>query len=103
MSATATYVACLTPPGTGAIATIGVRGPAAFRMVDSLIVAGHPSLALQASIRALKPEAQAKEAPLASAENTFRHARLGEDLGEHAVITAIQTNGVQEVEIHCHG
>jgi tRNA modification GTPase len=75
-----TKIACLTPPGAGAIATLAIRGPEAWSVVRSLF---RPNLVLQPS------------------PGTLLFGRLGEE-GQAAdqVVLAVKSDGL---EIHCHG
>jgi tRNA modification GTPase len=80
-----TRLACLTPPGTGAIATLALRGPAAWTVVRKL------------AQRELPPE------PVAG---RFWLVRLG-DTGRGAaddVVLAVQRGGPEPwLELHTHG
>jgi tRNA modification GTPase len=77
-------VACLTPPGTGAIATIGVFGPDAWQMVVPLL---------------RPPLDPAKLGP-----QSYRLARFGDgELIDTVVITLDWHGTTSRVELHCHG
>jgi tRNA modification GTPase len=78
-----TYVACLTPPGAAAIATVGLYGPDAWRLVQPLFRPRHP----QSAIR--KPH--------------FLLGRLGDDFADEVVLTVDEEQPTPRVEIHCHG
>jgi tRNA modification GTPase len=80
-----TYVACLTPPGAAAIATLAVRGPRAWEAVRALFRprSGSPPVNLE--------------------PGRFALGRLGQDLADEVVITLKQREPVPWVEVHCHG
>jgi tRNA modification GTPase len=85
---TRTVAACLTPPGTAAIATLAVRGPRAWDLVREL---------WRADPRA------ARELP---AEPTLQQpvlGRLGDEAADEVVIAVKETDPVPLVEIHSHG
>ena len=77
-------VACLTPPGTGAIAVLAVRGPQALEIVQAHFQAskvhGGTSLARQ-----------------------FMLGRFGDEAKDEVVLVVKQTEPVPLVELHCHG
>ncbi|HEV3448723.1 MAG TPA: GTPase [Gemmataceae bacterium] len=81
----ATYLAHLTPPGAAAIATLALRGPAAWSMVGQL------------AQRSLPPEPEV---------GRFRLTRLG-DAAQGAVDEVIlavkQSEPEPWLELHCHG
>jgi tRNA modification GTPase len=78
----ATYAACLTPPGSGAIATIAVSGPDAIPIVSQLFHANQP----------LAPET-----------STIRFGKFGEQTFDEVVVRVRRTDPVPCVELHCHG
>src|SRR5260370_40637 len=78
----ATIVACLTPPGRGAIATLGLAGPAAWPALRSLF---HPR-----SPTPLPEEAR---------EGGFWLGRCGGDVADEVVLAVRRS----WLEIHCHG
>lgn len=83
-----TRVAVLTPPGTGAIATLAVRGPHAWEKVRALF----------------RPRGQTGTALPAEAETgRFWLGRLGADGSDEVVIAVKRTTPAPWVEIHCHG
>jgi tRNA modification GTPase len=88
MSDTApTLIACLTPPGKGAIATLAVRGPAAWDITRSLF-------------RPLRAKVTLPEQPPAG---KFWFGQLGEDARDEVVL-AVQRAGPEPwLELHCHG
>jgi tRNA modification GTPase len=82
---TATFLACLTPPGTAAIATFALRGPAAWTLVRSLAQRDLP----------LEPEA-----------GRFWLTGLGDaSRGEvDEVVVIVKRAGPEPwLELHCHG
>jgi tRNA modification GTPase len=82
-----TYVACLTPPGTAAIATLALRGPDAWNVVRELF---HP---------------QSPRHPL-PAEHETGHiwlGRLDAEVADEVVLTVKRTAPVPWVELHSHG
>jgi tRNA modification GTPase len=82
---TATYLACLTPPGTGAIAVLGLRGPSAWELVRQL------------AQRDLPPWLQ---------PGRFWLTRLGDGArgGAGDVVVAVKELVPQPwLELHCHG
>jgi tRNA modification GTPase len=82
---TATYVACLTPPGRGAIATLAVRGPEAWDVTRNLF---RPvSLYL----------------PDEPQPHSFWFGRLGGELADEVVVSVQRGGQVPWIDIHCHG
>jgi len=79
-----TLFACLTPPGVGAIATIGLRGPRAWTVLRDLW--------------------QGKS-PLPERPSTERVwlGRLGDEVADEAVIAVMALEPVPQVEVHSHG
>jgi tRNA modification GTPase len=85
----ATYAACLTPPGTGAIAVLAVRGPAAWDIVRKRFA--------PVSQRPLPAEVPEPSGP-------FWLGRLGDPAaGADEVVLSVQRREPPGVEIHCHG
>jgi tRNA modification GTPase len=87
-----TYAACLTPAGTGAIATLGLHGPRAWALIRKLFIpTGAPG----------------RQLPAEPTQDRFWYGRLGEDpLGPTAddVVVGVRSSGRgSRVEIHCHG
>jgi tRNA modification GTPase len=76
-----TLVACLTPPGKAAIATIGVRGPSAWAITRQLFMPRKGELPEEPTV------------------GQYWYGRLG---GEHAD-EVILTAKADSVEMHCHG
>lgn len=86
MSGEPVYVACLTPPGAAAIATVGLFGKNAWSMV-----APH-----------FRPRGEQK--PSATDAERFLLGRLGEaDTADEVVVTIDDAADRQRVAIHCHG
>jgi tRNA modification GTPase len=79
-----TLVACLTPPGVGAIATLGLRGPRAWAVVR-------------------EPFRPAGNRPFEPVPGRFSPGRLGGDLADEVVVTVLALEPVPSVEVHCHG
>jgi tRNA modification GTPase len=77
------WIACLTPPGQAAIATLAVHGPQAWQIVRPLF----------------RPQSGASlpENPLSG---RFWLGRLGSDVADEVVLTVNSSNSV---ELHCHG
>ena len=92
MSPSETFAACLTPAGAAAIATVAVRGPAAWEVVRRLF---RP---YTAASPLLPPQPQPRRTWL---------GRLGEApaaaAADEVVIAAKRIFPVPWVEIHCHG
>ena len=85
---TATWVACLTPPGASAIATIALRGPRAWEIARALFKPLTPT-------GAPLPE----QAP----PGRFRLGRLGIDLADEVVLAVKRGGTAPWIEIHAHG
>jgi len=78
-----TFVACLTPPGTAALATLTISGPAAWTIVRAVF----------------EPTLPAEPQP-----GKFWLGRIGNELGRDEVVLAVKANApCLSVEIHCHG
>ena len=92
----ATYLACLTPAGTGAIAALALCGPDAWTLIRQLFTPG-----------ALQPgEKRSPQLPLAPERGRLWLGRLGEDSrgGADQVVLAVnRTSPTPWLEIHCHG
>jgi tRNA modification GTPase len=84
-------VACLTPPGTGAIATLAVEGPVAWTIATELF----------------RPLAQQTPWPPAQASpGQFWLGRLGDPrdgVADEVVLAVTRPEPSPRVEIHCHG
>ncbi|OAI47848.1 hypothetical protein AYO44_08690 [Planctomycetaceae bacterium SCGC AG-212-F19] len=84
MNSSSTYAACLTPPGSGAIATIAVRGPAALGVIEQLFRTPggfHPPLA----------------------NSSLHLGKFGDEAQDEVVLSVRRTEPVPWVELHCHG
>jgi tRNA modification GTPase len=79
-----TYVACLTPPGAAAIATLGLYGPRAWAAVREQFRPARPG---------------GRDLPEAPTTDRFWLGRLGTDMADEVVIAAREP----VVEVHCHG
>lgn len=84
----ATIVACLTPPGAAALATLGVRGPDAWKVCRSLFAPRSGSL---------------PEVAEAMSAGQFWLGRFGEELKDEVVLALRRPQPVPWVELHCHG
>jgi tRNA modification GTPase len=80
-----TYIACLTPPGKAAVASLAVRGPLAAGATRALFRPRHGTLPaeLQAGQRWL--------------------GQIGGDVGDTVVLAVKQGSPNVSLEIHCHG
>ena len=83
-----TFVACLTPPGTAALATLGLHGPDAWAVCRALFTPRSGEL----------PESAAEVKP-----GRFWLGRLGEEMKDEAVLALRRAEPVPWVELHCHG
>jgi tRNA modification GTPase len=87
---TPTHVACLTPAGIGAIATLALRGPRAWDVVRELFV---------------RPGA--KPLPEQAEVGCVWLGRIGETSGaktaDDVVLTVKRTSPLPWLELHCHG
>ncbi len=83
-----THVACLTPPGVGAIASLGLHGPRAWQVVRELF--------------RLYSASQA-ELPSEPEIGRFWLGRLGHELADQVVLIVKETQPVASLEVHCHG
>src|SRR5579862_8731500 len=85
MQMTRTIVACLTPPGSAAIATLALRGPLAWTLVREL---AHPAL------------------PLLPQHGRFWLRRLGgtgPGEADEVVVAVKHLTPLPWLELHCHG
>src|SRR5438270_8007502 len=83
-----TFVACLTPPGTAALATLGLHGPDAWAVCRALFTPRSGELPESAA------DVKAGE---------FWLGRLGEEMKDEAVLALRRAEPVPWVELHCHG
>src|SRR4051812_21115334 len=79
-----TLIACLTPPGKGAVATLAIRGPLAWAATRELFQANKPL----------------PETP--DANRTWL-GRLGEEARDQVVLAVKQAEPAVWLELHCHG
>jgi tRNA modification GTPase len=86
MTEASTYVACLTPPGAGAIAVLAVDGPHAWEVVRPLF----------------RTRAGA-DAPADAPSDCILLGRLGGDFADEVVLTIKHIGPSQRLELHCHG
>ncbi len=92
---TATYLACLTPAGTGAIATLALRGRDAWSLVRDLFNPGNT-----------RSSARSAELPPVPEQGRLWLGHLGEESrgGSDQVVLAVKrTLPTPWLEIHCHG
>src|SRR6266542_2331245 len=80
-----TILACLTPPGKAAIATLAVRGPQAWEMVRQLF------------------EPRKGELPGDPAEQRFWYGKLGAEHADETILAVKAGLPTPSVELHCHG
>lgn len=80
-----TWVACLTPPGAGAIATLGLGGPGAWEVTRKLF----------------RPLSSAQLLPDKPEPGRVRLGRMGEGAADQVVLAV--RGAEPRVEIHCHG
>src|SRR5947208_3573596 len=91
-----TFVACLTPPGTAALATLGLHGPDAWAVCRALFTPRSGEL----------PESAAAVVGARSGDRAptqFWLGRLGEEMKDEAVLALRRAEPVPWVELHCHG
>jgi tRNA modification GTPase len=81
-----TLVACLTPPGQAAIATLAVDGPHAWE-----------------AVRPLFRTRSGAELPVEALAGRILLGRLGLDVADDVVLTVKRAGPSQRLELHCHG
>src|SRR5438309_1545756 len=81
-----TFAACLTPSGTGAIAALAIRGPAAW----------------QVSCALFQPRS-GKPLPSEPVGGCIWLGRFGETARDESVLVVKRGHPVPAVELHCHG
>src|SRR5271165_3324094 len=81
-----TYVACLTPPGQGAVATVAVDGPRAWD-----------------AVRPLFRTRSGAEPPTAPLQGRFLLGRVGGVVADEVVLAIRRMGPSQRLELHCHG
>jgi tRNA modification GTPase len=82
----ATWIACLTPPGQAALATLGLHGPRAWEALRELF---H-----------LRSGAELPAAPVAG---RFWLGRLGDEVADEVVVAVKRVEPVPSLEVHGHG
>jgi tRNA modification GTPase len=89
------FIACLTPPGRGAIATLGLCGPRAWPVVRELF---H-------SLRSPPNSDATSPLPIDPVPGHFWLGRLGppESSGDQVVLAMRRTTPHTWLELHCHG
>jgi tRNA modification GTPase len=86
----ATYLACLTPAGKGAVATLALRGPQAWKVACALF----------------QPASASHPLPAEPKPGRFWLGRLGETgrgAQDEVVLAVIRTGPPPWLEVHCHG
>jgi tRNA modification GTPase len=81
-----TWIACLTPPGQAALATLGLHGPCAWEAVRQVF--------------RLRSGSELLAAPVAG---RFWLGRLGEEVADEVVVAVKRAEPVPSLEIHGHG
>ncbi|MFL5243555.1 MAG: GTPase [Gemmataceae bacterium] len=81
-----TSIACLTPPGSAALATLALYGPDAWRIVRT----------------SFQPRGKG-QLPEQSFPGKFWLGKLGAGPGDEVVVALKQLEPVPYIEIHCHG
>jgi tRNA modification GTPase len=81
-----TRVACLTPPGRGAIATVGLHGPRAWE-----------------AVRPFFRTRGGAELPAEPQPGRFWLGRLGAEVADEVVLAVKRVEPVPWLEAHCHG
>jgi tRNA modification GTPase len=82
MERSPTTIACLTPPGRGAIAVLAVRGPRAWDATRALF---------------------SRPLPETPPPGRFWFGRLGEELRDEVVLAVKRTGAAPWLEVQCHG
>jgi tRNA modification GTPase len=80
------WIACLTPPGQSALATLGLYGPRAWE-----------------ALRKLFRRRSGAELPEEPASGRFWLGRIGGELADEVVVAVKQTEPVPWLEVHGHG
>lgn len=94
MPAERTVMSCLTPPGKGAIAVIGVRGPAAWPATRTLF---------ERFVSRNKGAAATASLPETPTPGRFGLGRIGTESRDEAVLFVRQAAPTVALEVHCHG
>jgi len=83
-----TVVSCLTPAGTGAIATLAIRGPAAWEVIRRLFL----------------PRGQNRRSlPVVPVRGRRWVGRMGGEAGDEVVLAVREWQPLPWIEVHCHG
>jgi tRNA modification GTPase len=85
-SETPTWIACLTPPGQSALATLGIYGPRAWGAVRKLF--------------RRRSDSELAEEP---ASGRFWLGRIGDEVADEVVVAVKQSEPVPWLEVHGHG
>jgi tRNA modification GTPase len=83
---TPTWIACLTPPGQAALATLGLHGPRAWEAVRQVFRLRSGS-----------------ELPVTPNAGRFWLGRLGDEVTDEVVVAVTRTEPVPSLEVHGHG
>jgi tRNA modification GTPase len=101
-----TYAACLTPPGTAAIAVLAIRGAQAWDIVGDLFQprtaqasGGRKPPVERDDNRGLTPPARQLQLQV----GRFWLGRFGEDVADEVVLSVHQIEPAPWLELHCHG
>jgi tRNA modification GTPase len=81
-----TWIACLTPPGQAALATLGLHGPRALEAVRKVF--------------RLRSGGELPATPIAG---RFSLGRMGEEVADEVVVSVKRAEPVPSLEIHGHG
>ncbi len=92
-----TLIACLTPPGRGAIATLAVRGPRAWEITRTLFQPAPPRRTRGATA------AHATTLPDAAPVGRFWFGQLGAELRDEVILAVKGGGEFPSVEVQCHG
>jgi tRNA modification GTPase len=98
MDVAATYIACLTPPGRGAIAVLAVRGPRAWDVSRELFQPAPPRRA-----RGKAESSALVTLPQTPPLGRFWFGRLGAELRDEVVLAVKHGGALPWVEVQCHG
>ncbi|MGH7750979.1 MAG: hypothetical protein ACREQ5_40365, partial [Candidatus Dormibacteria bacterium] len=83
---TPTWIACLTPPGQAALATLGLRGPRAWEV-----------------LRAVFRPRTGGELPSAPVAGRFWLGQLGDEVADEVVVAVKRAEPTPWLEVHGHG
>jgi tRNA modification GTPase len=81
-----TWIACLTPPGRGALATLALHGPRAWEVARDLFHRG-----------------AGRVLPVTPEQGRFWLGRMGDDVADEVVLAVKQTDPTPWLEVHTHG